>query len=475
MSGINLKQVLPTRCHPLGMVCVLPVLCLLAPASLALPWQAEEPPVELALGEDSEAAVTELPELIEADYPIHGSLRARVRTRTNSDESDTDLFATLRLDFGDVERYGYSGHVSAVGLADLDGTDSGEYSFYGVYDTYDSAVQGRLHLAYLDMPGHGNLEVLRVGRQQVYTTPEFAWFDGVRAEYGSRSKQEMVFGAYGGLPVRLFDSVDSGDVLGGLYAEASPWDDARARLDYMRFEDKSLIGNGGNDLLNLGLRQGLMDGLDFTGSYSRLDSEDHDIELALTSYGLVDDLVLRASWFELLEPQGTLANELDPFTSSTFELQPYRQGRFLVSKGFGESLVLEGGLDIRRVTEDVDVGEFNRDFERYFLRSTFIDVADSGFDVTATVEALRGETDIETWGLDFEKELSDRVELAFGSYYSLYKYDLFLDAERDNVRSYHADLSYAWRDDLSLDLDYVYEDDDLDNQHTIRIGMRWSF
>lgn len=493
MSGTNWKQVPPSRLRPLGVVCALSALGLLAPASLAAPWQGEVPevppaPEVAAPAEAVEAAETapappkeqmdespELPELIEEGFPIHGSLRARVRTRTTTDEDDTDLFATLRLDFGDVDRYGFSGHLSAIGLADLDGTDDGEYAFFGVYDTYDSSVQGRLHLAYLDLPEPGSLEMLRLGRQQVYTTPEFAWFDGLRVETGSRADQDIIFGGYAGLPVRPYQSSTDAELLGGLYTEFHPWEDGRVRVDYMRFEDESLIGNGGNDLWNFELRQELMPGLDFDGAYSRLDSVDRNAKLGLTSYGLAKDLVLRASWFELLEPQGTLANELDPFTSSTFELQPYSQGRFLASKGIGESLVLEAGFDVRRVTEDVDVGEFNRDFERYFLRSTFIDVADSGFDVTATAEALRGESEIETWGLDAEKELTDRLELAFGSYYSLYKYDLFLDAERDDVRSYHVDLRYAWRDDLSLDLDYVFEDDDLDNQHTIRFGMRWSF
>ena len=73
-----------------------------------------------------------------------------------------------------------------------------------------------------------------------------------------------------------------------------------------------------------------------------------------------------------------------------------------------------------------------------------------------------------------ENELSERLEVGIGSYYSLYKYDLYLNAERDDVRTYHVELEYDWYEDLRVDLDYVFEDDDFGNQNTLRLGLRWS-
>lgn len=418
------------------------------------------------------------PDLAAAEpaFPVHGSLWARVRSRATSDQDDTDLFTNLRLDFGDVEQFGFAGRIAGVGLADLDGRDDGEYSFYGTYDSYSSRVQGRLHLAYLDMPEKGVLDVIRLGRQQLYSTPEFAWFDGLSVERGRADKGELVVGAFVGAPVRLFNLDGGNDIMSGAHAEVVPWEAAHLRLDYMRFEDESLIGTGGNDLLEAKLRQGIYPGVELSGSYSNLDTRDRDMEFGLTSYGLGEDLVVRASWYELLEPQGTLANELDPFTSSTYQLNPYKQGRFLISKGFGESLVLEAGADVRRVSNDADQAEYNHDFERYHFSSTFLDLGETGVDVTVTGESLRStDTDTDTWALDFEKELTDGTRLNLGSDYALYKYDQFLDAERDNVRSYYVGLRHAWRDNVTMDLDYVYEKDDLDEYNTIRIGMRWSF
>jgi hypothetical protein len=298
----------------------------------------------------------------------------------------------------------------------------------------------------------------------------------LHVERGLRKNGDFVVGAYVGAPVRLFDGGGGTDILSGVHAEFGPWEAAHLRLDYMRFEDENLIGEGGNDLLEAKLRQAIYPGVELSGSYSNLDTRDRDMEFGLTSYGLGQDLVVRASWYELLEPQGTLANELDPFTSSTFQLNPYKQGRFLISKGFGESLILEGGADIRRISADSDQGEFNHDFERYHLASTFLDVGDTGVDVTATLESLRsGATDIDTWSLDLEKELKEGTRLNLGSDYALYKYDQFLDSERDNVRSYYIGLRHSWREDLVMDLDYVYENDDLDEYNTIRLGLRWSF
>lgn len=464
---------------------------LLALAAPAVAWQEpvpEEPVLEEPVAPPEEVAADpvaeeaapepelELPEVEADSIPLDGLLWMRARSRWSSTQEDSDLFATLRLNIGDVDKLGYGAHIAAVGLADLDGSETGEFDFYGVYDTYDERVRTRLNLAYLDLPMNGELDVLRFGRQQMYTTPEFVWFDGLRIEHGDRSQREPVVGAFAGLPVRPYRSTSGGDMVKGAFIEATPWWHGRVRLDYMRFEDESRIGLGGNDLWNLDLRQELVPGVDVEGSYSRLDSEDRDMELGLTSYGLGQDLILRLTYFELLEPQGTLANELDPFSSTTISLEPYKQTRILASKGIGEELVLEVGADVRRVTEELGVGEFNRDFERYFLRTTWLDAFGTGFDATLTGEAWRADaSDIETWGIDLEKELGDRTELSLGSYYSLYKYDLFLDAERDDVRSYHADLSYDWREDLRVNVDYVYEDDDLDDQHTIRLGVRWSF
>lgn len=427
----------------------------------------EEDPAPAVLDLADEVSGTTAPEL-------SGLAWLRMRGRWNADEEDQDLFGYVSLDYGDVGANGWSAHVAAALFADIDGAEGGAYTFVGIHDADDDAVNARLDLGYVDTNLGGDLELLRVGRQQVYATPEFGWFDGVRVEHG-RLHDGLLLGAWGGVAVRPWQSEDVDDLTGGAYVALEPWWRGRLRLDYMRFEDDSLVGMGGNDLLAVGLRQGIREGLEFELDYSRLDDEDRDAEVALWSWGLAEDLTFRLSHYELIEPQGQLANELDPFTSSTFTLQPYRESRALVSQGFGDHTVVELGGAVRRVADEDDLGEYNRDFERYFVRGLLLDLGDSGFDVTLTGEAWRSEgNDLETWGLDVQRELSERLEVGIGSYYSLYKYDLYLNAERDDVRTYHVELEYDWYEDLRVDLDYVFEDDDFGNQNTLRLGLRWS-
>ena len=457
------------------LLAILPALVLAG--SPALASQDEGAVLEpTAPAEPADPALEELAEEV-AGGPapeLTGMAWLRSRFRWNRDEQDQDLFGNLVLDYGQLDRDGWSAHLSAALFADLDGEEDGEFTFVGLHDTYDDAVRGRLDLGYVDTDLGGELELLRVGRQQLYQAPQFAWFDGVRLE-GGPANGDLLLGAWGGVAVRPWQGEDLDDLLGGAYLVAHPWWRGRLRMDYMRFEDDSLVGEGSNDLVSFALRQGLREGLDLETEYSTLDGERRDLELALSGYGLTEDLTFRLVHYELLEPQDQLANELDPFTSTTLTLLPYTRQSALVSKGFGETLIAEAGLDLRRLSDEDDLGEYNRDFERYFVRCLLPDVGDSGFDLTLTGEAWRSDdNDLETWGVDVRRELSRQLELGLGSYYSLYKYDLYLNAERDDVRTWQLDLEYDLREDLRLDLDYVFEDDDFGNQNTMRLGLRWS-
>jgi len=195
----------------------------------------------------------------------------------------------------------------------------------------------------------------------------------------------------------------------------------------------------------------------------------------VTGYRPDLDLTFRASYYELLEAQGHLALELDPLFSSLLELFPYSHLSLLASKGVEEWLLVEAGADVRTVSDDDDVGEFNRDFDRYYVSATLFDLGEGDFDLTLTADVYDSErTDAETWGADLSKDLNARTEAAVGSYYSLYKYDLFLDEERDDIRTYYVRLDYEQTRNLSFDVDYEFEDGDEDYQ-TLKVGLSWRF
>ena len=67
------------------------------------------------------------------------------------------------------------------------------------------------------------------------------------------------------------------------------------------------------------------------------------------------------------------------------------------------------------------------------------------------------------------------VDASLGSYYSLFKYDLFSIEERDDVRTYYLALRWKRSSASAFDLRYEYEDSEFGDFQTLRLGARWSF
>jgi hypothetical protein len=134
------------------------------------------------------------------------------------------------------------------------------------------------------------------------------------------------------------------------------------------------------------------------------------------------------------------------------------------------------GADVRRVSDDDDVGEYNRDWERYYATASVQDAFVPGLTLSVTADQWDGEgRDIGTWGADATREIGERWRVSAGSYYSLYKYDLYANEERDDVRSYYARARFEKSDRLRFDLGYEFEDDDFEEYHLVRWGMTWRF
>jgi hypothetical protein len=76
--------------------------------------------------------------------------------------------------------------------------------------------------------------------------------------------------------------------------------------------------------------------------------------------------------------------------------------------------------------------------------------------------------------LDLKRDFGEKVVASIGSYYSLYKYDLYLVEERDDVRTYYLRLRYKGGPSWSCDLRYEYEDS-FDDYSTLRMGATWLF
>jgi hypothetical protein len=442
--------------------------------SPAAPPPADTPPqaAEVSSASASRALATD------GALAIHGSLSTQYRGRFADSQHDNDLYEFLALDVGDPTKDKWTAHLSARASLDLDGkppTDTPPL-FFSLQDTYDSRLDTQLYEAHVDGTDIGPFSIVKLGRVIDYETPVFAWFDGAYAQTKPVGESKLSFGAYGGLPVYLYESSRTGDVQGGLFAESKLWSQAKARLDWMHLEDTSSTGYHSDNVYRLGVWQDLGQNLHLDGNYSRLDGKNRDWSLRANWNDVEDDVSVQAAFYQLLEGQAALALPIDPFFSSLGELFPYYDTRLLVSKGFGKKVNVQAGLDIRRVTHDDDLGEFNRDFERYFLTGILTDVLPAELVLSVTGEIWDSDsTGIASAGADLSRRFSGKLDTSVGTYYSLYKTDVFNDMERDNVRTYYFRLRYRQGPSLSWDLRYELESVDPGPFNTLIAGLVWHF
>jgi hypothetical protein len=443
----------------------------------------EQPPTQETQPVEAPAAQSETTELEPADAPtmehesslaVHGSLSTWWRSRNTPGAHDNDLRSVLALDIGDPTKDAYSAHVLGQGTLDLDG-DSDD-AVAGLSDTYDSALTGRLYDAYVDLNAIDGLERVRLGRQLDYETPELAWFDGAFAASEEFSELRAQVGVYGGIPVHPYESSPAGDALLGAFASAKPWQGNRLRLDWMHFQDERGEAEYEDDLLGARAWQRFGPAFMLEAGYTRLGQDDRDLRARATWSDADDDLTLEASWYQLFEAQADLSLELDPFYATLLELFPYSQARFLASKGFGERLDLQAGVDLRHVSDEDDVGDFNRDFERYFLRADLQDTLPAELDLGAIGEMWVSDgSDVETWGLDLEREFGAELEASLGTLFALYKFDAASQEERENVRTWFLRLRWKRSKSTTFDAQYDFEDSDGTDFHTVRLGGTWRF
>jgi hypothetical protein len=414
----------------------------------------------------------------ESGIPLHGSLTSRYVLRKSGDSHDQDLYETFVLDVGDKQRDAVTGHVVGRLTADLDGqnSSSSQSRFSSLADAYDDPVHLLVYEAYIDIEHPGDLAALRIGRQTDYATPVFAQFDGVRAETKPTKDWKLSGGVYGGVPVHLYDAGSSGNSLAGAWADASPWAHGRVRLDWMHAVDDQRVGSSGNDLIGLSVWQRVSESTRVDGSYTRLEDRNRDVRLRATWDSPEEDLTVQASFYRLLEAQGQLALEFDPFFATLQELFPYDQYRLQASKGLGKHLRAEAGADIRRVSEEQDVGTFNHDYDHGWVSLVFLDCLADKLNVTLTGDAWNSDPQkVRTWGLDAGREFSGDLRLSAGSSYSAYKYDFLLDSERDNVRVWYLRLRKKLSQALSFDVRYDYEQSDVGDYNVLMLGATWRF
>ncbi len=404
--------------------------------------------------------------------PVSALLTTSYRGRFGDEESDHDVMETASITAGDPGLDRFTFHALASASLDLDGTDP-DSSFFQLSDTYDHDLTGQLYHAYVDVHRVKGFDVLRAGRQVLYETPDTVYVDGVRVETAAHGDLAWRLGGYGGVQVLPYESSRDGHYVIGAFAEALPFEPLRLRADWLRADDDE----GGDDADDVLAIKGVYTPdlrLTLEASHSRFVRDPRDWRMAGRWFDAETDLSLEARYYELLTPLRDLAVPLDPFYETLFDSFPCREAGLSLGKGLGEDWFLQAGADLRRVTDDEDIGAFNRDFDRWYATATAEDLLPKEIALSVTGEVWDGSGDrYETWGLGVEKQVGEDWRVDAGSFYSLYKFDVFLDEEREDVRTYYAGLRHQATESLALRARYEYEHNDLDDFQTLRLGLTW--
>jgi hypothetical protein len=412
-----------------------------------------------------------------APPPITGQLLSRYRARFTNDESDHDLYETLDVAIADPGKR-WTASVLARAVLDLDGIDDGPSSdFYSLLDTYDHQLAGQLFHAYLDVATE-DFSMLRIGRQTLYETPLTVVFDGLRAELAPRGEQRYGFGAFTGVGEHMYESSSEGDFVLGGYGSMKPWTGGELRADWMHLEDERLGNANENDLLGLFLGQDFVNDAGdertrLETRFTSLEGDGRDLRVSGSHLDAVHGFSLQASAYRLLQTQEVLAAPLDPFSDTLFELFPYTQLQLSGKKDW-KHLELLLGSDVRRVDDADDEGDFNRDFERYFVTGSLAE--ELPVDVSLTGEVWRATgTDYSTWGASLGRRLDGGWDLSLGSYFALYEYDLTSAEERERVRTTYLDVRWKTGPARHWGLRYEYEHNDIDDYQEVRLDYAWGF
>ncbi len=414
--------------------------------------------------------------------PIRGQVAGKYRFRSSSDDRDQDLYAYLTLDYADAAKDRVTAHLFLRATKDLDGDSSpeGYYSLDGITGSYDGSLNARLYEAHVDVHRVGSLSVLRGGRQFLQDAPVQLHFDGIRVETQVYKEfHQFKSGAYAGVPVHLYESSPAGDSLVGLFAELRPWTGSRFRLDLLRTADEVGDEDFSETLVGIGAWQAFASGLRTSAEFTLLEGNSHDLRLRANYYDKGLDLRVDVSYTQLFHTQERLSVENDFYFLALMSYAPYGQTRVLVSKGFGEHLVLQATLDARELIDPDDDAPNNREFRHVTLGpvvtdwpnekmswSLFLDVwevpgSDAGDIVTAT--------------FDLSRKFSDGIKGSLGTSFAEYTYDYFSATEREKVRTVYLRVAYVPRKGEKYGLSWEYENDDLDDFHVVKLGVGYSF
>lgn len=422
----------------------------------------------------------------ETPFDISGYLTLSYRGRLRSSRDDQDLYAYLSVDAGDPEVNDVSLHLFGRATYDLDGDADDTSSLFGsLSDVFDDQLDVKLYEAFVELrrswaPSALGMRRIRLGRQEVHAAYTYL-LDGARIDFEKiEDVGDLEISVFGGIPELLYDSSRSGDWLVGAEAALRPFDTTRVELRYVHAEDRNDFGGPTrtrrDDYASIAVRQRIGEDGNVSVEWTTIDARTRDVFVRLAWEWPDVDFGVRASYRYQKTIDEEFTPSYDPYVVVLGTSYAYHNFQVDVSKLFGDDFGIDAGFNGRVLDNDDNTGPFNRQFARTWLTASTYGWPIKNVDLSITGEYWNGDDD-ETATAGFELDWRPETDLRFtaGTYYSLYKYDLFIVDERTDATTLFFRVRWDLDPAFRIDARYEFETGDEGDFHALWAGVTWRF
>ena len=425
----------------------------------------------------------------EASIAVTGYFNARYTFRTAETASgdiarDQDAYGELRIDATTPKTGRYEFHFMGNVRNDLDGNrDLHTYSpFEDIGDTGPDHTVGYLYEAHLDINNpFSRVTQIRMGRQ-ASTRDEPVYFDGIAMDV--RPATAMNLTLYGGAGVNFYeiDRSEGDDTVAGAGIDLYPTTSTGISLDYLSVKDERAyleLTNVQDDLASLKIWQRFTPSVKAIAKFRYQNGEARDLNLRLLGSFPGSGTEFGAGYLRQFNIQDVQSNPLSPFVDVLGQSTPYQSYEIKVRQFFGARYAVDLAYFKKDLIGNDPPGAFNREYSRATAGFEIADLLLRNLSLTLTGDAWRSDSQSFTSGgadigYSFGKK-GNAARINAGTYYSLYKYDYYLQlGERERVRTYYLNVRAPLAKQLSLNVQYEYEQT-IEKFQTIRTGIRYDF
>lgn len=316
------------------------------------------------------------------------------------------------------------------------------------------------------------------GGRQFLDEGNWFHFDGLRLDGDLKEAVEGLDATLCvGVPVRFGESERSGNWLAAFVARLRIDEKTRVRLEYYHLSEFFEGQNGTvvdpiqqpvsiparrieDDLIGLSVWHKPSARVRLFGRFSLLNGDANELHLRAIWNSRERLWTVVADWYQLFERLHSVTNDLSPFVPMLGSYEPYIRFSLRATRRIGEEWVVQGGFSFRQLIDEGDEGVFNHEFGNYFANATRFGLLDGRLSLTASANGYSSSSnDVVALGGHADFELRKGLTLSGGIDYALYKYDFFLDDEREDVWTYAVRLRWKASDRVRVKCEISVDED----------------